>query len=128
MKAYECSLLCKDIGLRNIMFFETTEGAIKTAVWQKMNEEAILEIQSKKKVSDRLSDNPEENTYIHQLSLPESRVWICYRGRAIRGVKCNSRIHTKTTWSVDSAPETQINRTSKDLRISLMRVRRTLMN
>ena len=54
-----------------------------------MNEEALVEMQSKKKVSDRLSDNPEDNTYIHQLSLPESRVWIRYRGRAISGVKSN---------------------------------------
>ena len=87
--AYECSLLCKEIGLRDIMFFDTTEGAIKNAVWQKMNEEALVEMQSKKKVSDRLSDNPEDNSYILQLSLPESRVWIRYRGRAISGVKCN---------------------------------------
>jgi hypothetical protein len=54
-----------------------------------MNEEALVEMQSKKKVSDRLSDNPEDNSYILQLSLPESRVWIRYRGRAISGVKCN---------------------------------------
>ena len=87
--AYECSLLCKEIGLPDIMFFETTEGAIKNAVWQKMNEEALAEMQSKKKVSDRISDNPEDNSYILQLSLPESRVWIRYRGRAISGVKCN---------------------------------------
>ena len=86
--AYECSLLCKEIGLRDIMFFDTTEGAIKNAVWQKMNEEALVEMQSKKKVSDRLSDNPEDNSYILQLSLPESRVWIRYRGRAISGIKC----------------------------------------
>ena len=58
-------------------------------MWQKMNEEALVEMQSKKKVSDRLSDNPEDNSYILQLSLPESRVWIRYRGRAISGVKSN---------------------------------------
>ena len=93
-----------------------------------MNEEAILEIQSKKKVSDRLSDNPEENTYIHQLSLPESRVWIRYRGRAISGVKCNFKNSYKNDLECRFCPETQINQTSKDLRISLMRVRSTLMN
>ena len=30
--AYECSLLCKEIGLQDIMFFDTTEGSIKNAV------------------------------------------------------------------------------------------------
>ena len=69
--------------------FETTEAAIKDAVRRKMNEEALAEMQSKIKVSDRISDNPEDNSYILKLSLPESRVWIFYRGRAISGVKCN---------------------------------------
>ena len=54
-----------------------------------MNEEALTEMTSKSKVSDRISDNPRDNSYILELSLPESRVWIRYRGRAISGVKCN---------------------------------------
>ena len=28
--------------------------------------------------------------YIHVMSLPESRVWIRYRGRVVAGVKANS--------------------------------------
>ena len=54
-----------------------------------MNEEALEEMQKKKKVSDRLTENPEDNSYIHTLSLPETRIWIRYRGRAINGVKGN---------------------------------------
>ena len=54
-----------------------------------MKEEALLEMQSKKKVRDRLTENPEDNSYIHTLSLPDTRIWIRYRGRAINGVKGN---------------------------------------
>ena len=54
-----------------------------------MNKEALEEMQNKKKVSDRLTENPEDNSYIHTLSLPETRIWIRYRGRAINGVKGN---------------------------------------
>ena len=51
------------------MYFETTEQYIKNAIWQKMNKEALEEMQNKKKVSDRLTENPEDNSYIHTLSL-----------------------------------------------------------
>ena len=71
------------------MYFETTEQYIKNAIWQKMNKEALEEMQNKKKVSDRLTENAEDNSYIHTLSLPETRIWIRYRGRAINGVKGN---------------------------------------
>ena len=87
--AHECSQICDEIGIQDIMFFETTEQAIKNAIWQKMNKEALEEMQNKKKVSDRLTENPEDNSYIHTLSLPETRIWIRYRGRAINGVKGN---------------------------------------
>ena len=40
-------------------------------------------------IQDRLSEDPEDNTYIHVMSLQESRVWIRYRGRVIAGVKAN---------------------------------------
>ena len=47
------------------MYFETTEHFIKNAIWQKMDEEALEEMQKKKKVSDRLiTENPEDNSYI----------------------------------------------------------------
>ena len=37
----------------------------------------------KKKVSDRFTENPEDNLFL------ETRIWIRYRGRAINGVKGN---------------------------------------
>ena len=36
------------------------------------------EMKKKTNVKDRLSEDPEDNTYIHVMSLPESRVWISY--------------------------------------------------
>ena len=105
--AYECSLLCEEIGIQNIMFFETTEAAIKDAVRRKMNEEALTEMTSKSKVSDRISDNPRDNSYILELSLPESRVWIRYRGRAISGVKCNFKNSHKNNLECRFCPRSQ---------------------
>ena len=43
------------------------------------------------KVRDRLSENSDENSYINQIPIPLSRVWIRYRARAIAGVKGNFR-------------------------------------
>ena len=46
-------------------------------------------MQKKKKVSDRLTENPEDHSYIHKLSFSDTRTWITYRGRTIKGVKDN---------------------------------------
>ena len=54
-----------------------------------MNEKALEDMRNSNKVSDRLTDNPQDNTYIHCLSLPQTRIWIRYRARAIAGVKAN---------------------------------------
>ena len=54
-----------------------------------MNEEALGEMQKKKKVRDRLTKNSGDNSYIHTLSLSETRIWIRYRGREIDGMKGN---------------------------------------
>ena len=63
---------------------------------------------AKKKVSDRLSDNSEDNTYIHQLSLPESRIWIRYRGRAISGVKGNFKNSHKNDMQCRFCPRNHV--------------------
>ena len=87
--AYECSEICRNIGIPDIMCFEVTEREIKEAIYIRMNKVALEEMKKKTKVKDRLSEDPEDNTYIHVMSLPESRVWIRYRGRVIAGVKAN---------------------------------------
>ena len=88
--AYECSEICRDIGIPDIMCFDNiTEQEIKEAMYVKMNKMAIEEMKKKPKVKDRLSEDPEANTYIHVMSLADTRVWIRYRGRVIAGVKAN---------------------------------------
>ena len=87
--AYECSEICRNIGIPDIMCFEVTEREIKEAIYIRMNKVALEEMKKKTKVKDRLSEDLEDNTYIHVMSLPESRVWIRYRGRVIAGVKAN---------------------------------------
>ena len=39
-----------------------------------MNKVAIEEMENKTKEKDRVSEDPEDNMYIHVMSLPESRV------------------------------------------------------
>ena len=71
------------------MFFETTEAAIKEAVRQKENEEA--------------------SQMITPISyMPESRVWIHYRGRAISGVKCNFKNSHKNDLECRFCPRRQL--------------------
>ena len=52
-------------------------------------------MQASVKVNDRLSDDPESNSYINKMSLHRVRVWIRYRARAIAGVKGNFRQGTR---------------------------------
>ena len=103
--AYECSEICRDIGIPDIMCFDNiTEQEIKEAMYVKMNKMAIEEMKKKPKVKDRLSEDPEANTYIHVMSLPDTRVWIRYRGRVIAGVKANFKNSHKNDLSCRFCP------------------------
>ena len=44
-----------------------------------------------KKVNDRLSEDPDDISYINKMPLSKVRVWIRYRARATAGVKGNFR-------------------------------------
>ena len=60
--------------------------------------------------SDSLTDNPQDNTYIHCLSLSHTRIWIRYRARAIAGVKANfKQSHSDLSYRFCStgSPESQ---------------------
>ena len=41
-----------------------------------MDEKALDDRRNSNRVSDRLTVNPQDNTYIHWLSLPQTRIWI----------------------------------------------------
>ena len=48
-----------------------------------------MQKKSSPKVADRVTDNPDDNSYINCLSLPLCRIWIRVRARAIKEVKIN---------------------------------------
>ena len=49
-----------------------------------------------RKVGDRASDNPKDNTYLSYMNLANSRIWMRVRARLTKGVKVNhKRSHLK---------------------------------
>ena len=46
-------------------------------------------MENSKKVGDRLTDNPHDNSYLSEMSLTKSRIWIRHRARMLKGVKYN---------------------------------------
>ena len=89
--AHECLEISNELGLQNVMNGNTTKGLIKRTIAKKIKEESWNEMDKSKKVRDRLTFNPEDNTYIKCLSLSLTRVWFRYRARAIPKVKGNHK-------------------------------------
>ena len=87
--AYECRELAKEVGLEDLLMYKFSKGDIKEAVKCKIQEEFKKEMEDSKKVCDRLSEKPEENSYLSRIPLHRARVWIRYRARATAGVKGN---------------------------------------
>ena len=73
--AYECTQICCELELPDIMGTFANKNRIKSSIFLKMNEKALEDMRNSNKVSDRLTDNPQDNTYMHCLSLPES-FWV----------------------------------------------------
>ena len=67
--ATECRQIAHEIGLENLMLYRYSKKDIKEAVKAAMKKEFLEEMQSSVKVKDRLSDDPEENSYISKMSL-----------------------------------------------------------
>ena len=89
--AYECMELSNELGLQNVLNGNTSKTLIKRTTAKKIKEEAWKAMEDSKKVRDRLTFNPEDNSYIKCLSLPQTRVWFRYRARAIPKVKGNHK-------------------------------------
>ena len=88
---HECMEIAHSIGLQDPRATTLQKGAIKNAIAKQSIRERRSAMEESRKVGDRLSDNPADNTYIHSMSLYNSRVWIRYRARAIKGVKLNCK-------------------------------------
>ena len=97
---YECTQFCRELRIPNLMIIERTKNEIKEVIKAQIKEEFREAMEKQKKVSDRLTDNPEDNSYIKILSLPLARVWFRYRARAIAGVKSNFK-HSYNDLSCD---------------------------
>ena len=89
--AYECNKIAQEIGLEDLMFNSYSKKDIKEAIKNAMKKEFLNEMQRSTKVNDRLSEDPDDNSYIYRMPLSKVRVWIRYRARAIAGVKGNFR-------------------------------------
>ena len=88
---YECRQLTEMVGLPDIMANTVSRGEIKLAIARYSDQELKAEIQYNIKVADRWSEDPMDNTYLKYMSLPNSRVWMRYRARSIKGVKVNNK-------------------------------------
>ena len=73
------------------MYSTVTKMEIKSSIKQMIEKEFRDAMEASSKIRDRLSANSDENSYINQIPIPLSRVWIRYRARAIAGVKGNFR-------------------------------------
>ena len=96
MKSHDMICMgCMELELTQSGFLERTLFNKYTSGYQHtyaaMKKEFLSEMQSKVKVSDRLSDYPKDSSYINNMSLTRARVWIRTRARAIAGVKGNFR-------------------------------------
>ena len=48
-------------------------------------------MEASRKVGDRLTENPLHNTYLSYMTLPNSRIWMRYKARSIKGVQVNNK-------------------------------------
>ena len=92
------------------MMSKVSKRTVKDAVERKNKEEKRREMENSKKVGDRLSDNPQDNSYLAEMSLPKCRIWMRHRARMIKGVKYNIKRSYKDLscrFCVDGGEETQ---------------------
>ena len=85
----ECKDLAKEIGIQDVRFCEVTKGEIKRAIKSHSLKLRQEEVMASRKVGDRTSYNPKDNTYLSYMTLPNSRVWMRVRARLTKGVKMN---------------------------------------
>ena len=89
---HECNTICNEINVPEIMSNNVlSKRQIKNTIQDVITEQNKIKMLSFRKVADRVSDNSSDNKYLDRMGLTHSRIWIRYRGRAIRGVKANCK-------------------------------------
>ena len=108
---HECSLLADIVGLPNLMCLSRSKREIKTAVKQQDKKEIQEQLESSKKVGHRLTDNPDDWSYLNNMPLHTARLWVRIRAYAIKGVKMNQKGSYKADlncrFCTTKVPETQ---------------------
>ena len=85
--AHECKSLSEELSIPNGVFNRVNKSTIKQATEAIDKKEKRIDMENSKKVGDRLTDNPKDNTYLSDMSLLRSRIWIRHRVRMLKGVK-----------------------------------------
>ena len=87
--AHECKSLSEELSIQNVVINRVNKSTIRQATEALDKKEKRIDMENSKKVGDRLTDNPKDNTYLSEMSLLRSRIWIRHRVRMIKGVKYN---------------------------------------
>ena len=96
--AHECNIICNEINILEITNNNIlSKRQIKSAVQKAITEQNRNNMLSFKKVADRVSGNSSDDNYLDRMGLTQSRIWIRYRARAIKGIKANH----KRSWKND---------------------------
>ena len=96
--AHECNNICNEIDIPEITNNNVlSKRQIKSQIQEAITEQNKNNMQSFRKVSDRMSDDPSDTNYLDRMGLTHSRIWIRYRARAIKGIKANH----KRSWKSD---------------------------
>ena len=86
---YECKMLSETIGIPSVVEQIVPKNIIQEAIKAISLQEIREEMSNSRKVGDRLTDDPIDNRYLAFMPLTQSRIWIRYRARSIKGVKVN---------------------------------------
>ena len=96
--AHECNNICNEIDIPEVTNNNVlSKRQIKSQIQEAITEQNKNNMQSFRKVSDRMSDDPLGTNYLDRMGLTHSRIWIRYRARAIKGIKANH----KRSWKSD---------------------------
>ena len=88
---HECDSLAHSVGLPDLRCLSRTKREIKTAVIQQDKLEIKEKFESSVKVGHRLTEDPENWSYLNTMPLHTARLWSRIRCYAIKGVKMNQK-------------------------------------
>ena len=88
---HECRKIATNVGLPNLMCIQTSKNEIKRAIKNHDREEIRQKVENSTKVGNRITDNPEDCSYLNNMPLYNARLWIRVRAYAIKGVKMNQK-------------------------------------